>query len=182
MQHGDRKLIVLDRDGVINEDSADYVRTPEDWRPLPGSLAAIARLTAAGYDIAVATNQAGIGHGLYTERALEAIHERMRREALEAGGEIRGIYYCPHRPDDACRCRKPLPGLLQRIAEDFDRALAGVPLVGDKMSDMQAARAVGARPLFVRSGGRDTDARCAEELGIEIFADLGDVVDALLAE
>jgi D-glycero-D-manno-heptose 1,7-bisphosphate phosphatase len=176
------KLIVLDRDGVINADSVAYVKTAAEWHPLPGSLAAIARLNAAGYDVVVATNQSGIARGLFTQSALHDIHAEMRRAAGAAGAEIARIYVCPHGPDEGCDCRKPRPGLLRRVAEDFGRPMQHVPVVGDKLTDVLAARAVGARPIFVRSGGRSTDEAEAVKLGAEVHADLATAVDALLAE
>jgi D-glycero-D-manno-heptose 1,7-bisphosphate phosphatase len=182
LRRGRDKLIVLDRDGVINADSDAYVKSAAEWRPLPGSLAAIARLNAAGYDVVVATNQSGVGRGLFTESALEEIHDAMRREISAAGGNIAAIYVCPHRPEDGCDCRKPQPGLLRRVAEDFELPLQGVPVVGDKLTDVLAARAVGARPIFVRSGGRFADETSAADLGVEVHADLAAAVDALLAE
>ncbi|MBN1240020.1 MAG: D-glycero-beta-D-manno-heptose 1,7-bisphosphate 7-phosphatase [Gammaproteobacteria bacterium] len=176
------RLIVLDRDGVINADSADYIKSAAEWHPLPGSLEAIARLNAAGYDVVVVTNQSGIGRGLFDADALAEIHAAMRAATAAAGGDIAGIYVCPHRPDEGCDCRKPMPGLLRRIEADFDRPLAGVPLIGDKLSDVLAARAVGARPVFVRSGGREDDAARAAGLGAGVHPDLAAAVDALLAE
>ncbi len=176
------RLVILDRDGVINEDSADYVKAAEEWRPLPGSLAAIADLTRAGFEVVVATNQSGVGRGLFDAAELERIHARMRDAVRDAGGSLAGIYYCPHRPEDACTCRKPLPGLLERIGADFGRRLEGVPLVGDKLSDVLAAEAVGARPICVRTGlhGEECDAAAAR--GIEVYADLREAANVLLAE
>ena len=144
-----RPLVILDRDGVINADSDDYVKSPDEWHPLPGSLDAIARLCRAGFDVVVATNQSGIGRGLFTVETLEAIHARMRDAVAAAGGHIAGIYYCPHRPEDGCDCRKPAPGLLRRIAADFGQPLDGVPFVGDKLTDAETALAAGAHPIFV---------------------------------
>jgi D-glycero-D-manno-heptose 1,7-bisphosphate phosphatase len=175
-------LIVLDRDGVINEDSDDYIKSPDEWRALPGSLDAIARLNAAGWRVVVATNQSGVGRGLFSVQTLDAIHDRMKSAVADAGGHISGIYVCPHRPDEGCRCRKPRPGLLERIGEDFGIALAETAVVGDKLTDVLAAQAVGARPLFVASGGRDEDRRRAEELGVDVYADIGSAVEALLRD
>ena len=177
-----RKLIVLDRDGVINADSDDYVKSPDEWRPLPGSLGAIARLTQAGFDVVVATNQSGIGRGLFSTDTLDAIHARMRQAVTAAGGEIRAIYVCPHRPEDDCACRKPRPGLLEQIARDFGRPLAEVPFVGDKLSDVEAAIAAGARPVFLQAPGRAADADQARALGADVYESLAAAVDALLAE
>jgi len=178
----ERKLIVLDRDGVINADSDDYVKSPEEWRPLPGSLDAIARLARAGFDVVVATNQSGVGRGLFSEHALDAIHARMRAEVAAAGGAIKAIYVCPHRPEDDCECRKPRPGLLERIARDFGRPLAGVPFVGDKLSDVEAAVAAGARPIFVMTPERAADVGRARALGAEVYSSLAEAADGLLAE
>lgn len=178
----ERKLIVLDRDGVINADSDTYIKSPEEWRPLPGSVDAIARLERAGFDVVVATNQSGVGRGIFTADALEAIHRRMHADVEAAGGRIAGVYVCPHRPEDGCVCRKPRPGLLRRIAEDFGRPLKGVPFVGDKVSDAEAAVAAGARPVHVRGAFGDPDFERLRELGAEMHSDLASVVDALLAE
>lgn len=176
------RLIVLDRDGVINADSDDYVKSAAEWHPLPGALEAIARLNAAGYDVVVATNQSGVGRGLFDAAALEGIHAAMHAAVAAAGGDIAGVYVCPHAPSDRCECRKPAPGLLRKIEADFGRPLAGVPFVGDKLTDVEAARAVGARPVFVRSGGRADEAARAAAAGVEVHADLAAAVDALLVE
>ena len=179
---GRDRLIVLDRDGVINADSDEYVKSTAEWRPLEGSLAAIARLNAAGFVVVVATNQSGVGRGLLTESVLAEIHDLLRAQATAAGAEIAGIYVCPHRPEEGCECRKPKVGLLRRIEADFGRPLDGVPFVGDKLTDVLAARAVGARPIFVLSGGRDDEAAKAAELGAEVHPTLAAAVDALLSD
>ena len=177
------KLIILDRDGVINEDSDDYIKSPAEWIPIPGSLEAIARLVRAGYRIAVATNQSGIARGLFDLETLERIHGKMCAAVAAAGGEIAAIHFCPHGPDDHCACRKPQPGLLRDIAVRFNTDLAGVPAVGDSLRDLQAARAVGARPMLVRTGKGESTVHRGEGLdGVEIYADLAAVVDALLRE
>jgi D-glycero-D-manno-heptose 1,7-bisphosphate phosphatase len=174
-------LILLDRDGVINYDSDAYIRAPEEWRPLPGSLQAIAALSAHGYRVVVVSNQSGVGRGLFSEATLAAIHAKMTQTIEAAGGALAGIYYCPHRPDDACDCRKPAPGLLHRIARDFGCTLTGVPFVGDKLSDVLAADAVRAQPILVRTGSG------AETLGmlgsrkLEVYDDLADAVRHLLS-
>jgi len=176
------KLIVLDRDGVINHDSEDYIKTPEEWRPLPGSLDAIAALNSAGFRVVVVSNQSGIGRGLFSETELDQIHRKMVSAVQAAGGEIAGIYYCPHRPEDDCDCRKPRPGLLERIKADFDISLAGIPLIGDKTTDLELARRVGARPILVLTGyGQRTLAKL-DETGVEFFADLANAATALIAE
>jgi D-glycero-D-manno-heptose 1,7-bisphosphate phosphatase len=146
------KLIILDRDGVINEDSDAYIKSPEEWVPVPGSLEAIARLNRAGWTVTVATNQSGVGRGLYDLATLERIHERMKAALAAVGGHIDALYYCPHTPADHCACRKPLPGLLESIARDYGVSLAGVPAIGDSLRDLQAAAAVGAQPILVRTG------------------------------
>lgn len=175
-------LVLLDRDGVINHDSPDYIKSPNEWRPLPGSLEAIAALCGAGFRVVVVSNQSGIGRGLFSEAALAAIDAAMRRQIEAAGGRLAGVYYCPHAPAAACDCRKPKPGLLRRVAADFDEALAGVPLIGDKSSDIQAARAVGARPILVRTGqGERTEAELREQ-DLETYRNLAEAAAALLDE
>lgn len=176
------RLIILDRDGVINEDSDDYIKTPEEWLPLPGSLEAIARLTRAKYRVVVATNQSGLGRGLFDASMLARIHEKMHRKVVEAGGRIEAIFFCPHAPEDQCECRKPRPGLFHDIASRLNVDLHGVPAVGDSLRDIQAARVVGARPLLVRTGKGDRAVAAAEGLeGVPVFDDLAAAVDALLA-
>jgi len=146
------KLIILDRDGVINHDSDDFIKSPEEWRPIPGSLEAIARLTQWGYRVVVATNQSGIGRGLFDMGALNAIHDKMMKAVTQAGGRIDAIFFCPHAPDDGCECRKPKAGLLREIAARYNVSLSGVPCVGDSLRDLQAAVAAGAQPVLVLSG------------------------------
>src|SRR5699024_3870799 len=144
------RLVILDRDGVINEDADDYIKSADEWRPIAGSLKAIARLKSAGYTVAVATNQSGIGRGLFDEEALRAMHAKMARLLAGHGdAAIDAIFHCPHTPDAGCQCRKPAPGLLEAIAGHFDIPLAGVPVIGDSTRDMQAASAVAARPMLV---------------------------------
>ena len=177
------KLIILDRDGVINEDSDDYIKSPEEWIPISGSLEAIACLTRAGYRIVVATNQSGVARGLFDLETLQRIHDKMCGDVTAAGGDIAAIFYCPHGPDDGCACRKPRPGLLRDIGARFAIDLSGVPTVGDSLRDIQAAQAVGARPILVRTGkGKNTVRRGDGLAGIEIYADLAAVVDVLLRD
>ncbi len=140
------KLIILDRDGVINQDSDAFVKSPDEWIPIPGSLEAIGRLSHAGWRVVVASNQSGIARGLFSMETLGAIHTRMRQAVAEAGGRIDAIFFCPHGPDEACACRKPLPGMLYDIAHRMDVHLDGVPLVGDSLRDLQAAAAAGCTP------------------------------------
>ncbi len=176
------RLVILDRDGVINEDSDDYIKSPAEWRPLPGSLEAIARLNRNGYRVVVATNQSGIARGLFDLPTLTAIHEKMHRALVEQGGLIEAVFFCPHGPDDECACRKPRPGLLLDIAERLQIRLAGVPAIGDSLRDVQAARAAGAFPILVRTGkGNRTLASGSDELaGVPVFSDLAGAADALL--
>lgn len=178
------RLIVLDRDGVINHDSDAFIKTPAEWVPIDGSLEAIALLTRAGYVVAIATNQSGIGRGLMDRRALSAINRKMRRAVTAAGGNIARIVQCPHRPDEGCDCRKPAPGLLLRLARYFGRSLEGVPVVGDSVRDLEAARAVGARPVLVRTGnGRATEATLrARGETVETYDDLLAAARQLTAE
>lgn len=176
------RWVVLDRDGVINEDSDAYIRSVADWVPVPGSLEAIAALSRAGFRIAVATNQSGVGRGLFTTADLEQIHQVMTSAIESAGGRLAGIYYCPHRPDEGCACRKPRPGLLRAIERASGRALAGVPVIGDKRADLEAGRSVGGRPILVRTGkGLQTERELQDPL-LEVYADLRSAVAALLAE
>lgn len=175
-------MVVLDRDGVINRESADFIKTPDEWIPLPGSLEAIARLTRAGYPVCVATNQSGVGRGLFDLDALDAIHDKMRRAVESAGGDLAGIFFCPHAPDDGCDCRKPRPGLLHQIEQRFGCSLQGSPIVGDSKRDLDAALAAGGRAILVRTGnGRDTEKTLVESNAvIDVFDDLAAVVRDLL--
>jgi D-glycero-D-manno-heptose 1,7-bisphosphate phosphatase len=176
-----KKLIILDRDGVINYDSDDYIKSSAEWIPIPGSLAAIARLTQAGYLIAIASNQSGIARGLYTETTLTQIHQKMLDAIAAAGGRISGVFHCPHQPADQCDCRKPKPGLLQRIARTFDVALTDVPFIGDKQSDIEAAENAGCQPILVRTGYGEQTLAANPHLKILVFADLAEAVNALIA-
>lgn len=153
------RLLILDRDGVINEDSADYVKSPDEWIPLPGSLEAIAALNRAGFTVVVASNQSGLARGYFDEAALEAMHAKFRLQLQEAGGHVDRIEVCPHGPDDDCDCRKPRPGLINRLIGDYSADPADVIVVGDSRRDLEAALAAGARPVLVRTGnGAKTEA------------------------
>jgi D-glycero-D-manno-heptose 1,7-bisphosphate phosphatase len=175
------KLVILDRDGVINRDSGDYIRTPEEWLPLPGSLEAIAKFTQAGYHVVVATNQSGIGRGLFEMATLNAIHERMHRAVAQAGGRIDAVFYCPHAQEANCDCRKPKPGLLEEIGRRFNTELKDVPVIGDALRDLQAAAAVGAQPILVLTGkGEGTQRNGALPAGTKIHADLADAAKAII--
>ena len=146
------KLVILDRDGTINEDRDDYVKSVDEWLPVPGALEAIARLNHAGWHTVIATNQSGLARGLFDMAALNAIHARMNRELAEVGGRIDAIFFCPHGPDDGCRCRKPLPGLFETIGERYGVDLAETHMIGDSLRDLQAGASAGCRPHLVRTG------------------------------
>jgi D-glycero-D-manno-heptose 1,7-bisphosphate phosphatase len=146
------RLVILDRDGVINQESEAFIKTPEEWIPIAGSLAAIARLYKNGYTVVVASNQSGIARHLLNLDTLAAIHGRMKREVEAAGGKIDSIFFCPHGPGDACDCRKPKPGLFRQIAQRYGVRLEGIPMIGDSERDLQAARAVEGRPILVKTG------------------------------
>lgn len=177
-------LVILDRDGVINADSPEYIKSPAEWLPLPGSLEAIASFTAAGWQVAVASNQSGVARGLFDRATLAAVNARMEAAIQAAGGALTGIFFCPHGPDDGCDCRKPRPGLLLQIADRLGVDLRNVPVIGDSGRDLAAAEAVGARPILVLTGnGRETLAkRSAEGRATEHYADLREAAGALLAE
>jgi D-glycero-D-manno-heptose 1,7-bisphosphate phosphatase len=147
-----RPLIILDRDGVINHDSDQYIKTPDEWEPISGSVEAIAELCHEGWQVFVATNQSGLARGLFDLPTLHAIHRKMNDAIEEAGGELAGIFFCPHGPDAGCLCRKPAPGLLQDISRRLGRPLSGVPVVGDSLRDLTAAQMVGAQPCLVLTG------------------------------
>jgi D-glycero-D-manno-heptose 1,7-bisphosphate phosphatase len=167
------KLVILDRDGTINHDSDQHIKSPEEWKPIPGSLEAIARLSQAGYRVVVATNQSGIGRGLFDTASLNAIHDAMQRAVHRAGGRIDAIFFCPHAGETECGCRKPKPGMLLEIGRRMNTPLAGVPMVGDALRDLQAAAAAGARPVLVLTGkGRATRDAGGLPSGTEVFADL----------
>lgn len=167
-----RRLVILDRDGVINRDSDAFIKSPDEWEALPGSLEAIGMLSAAGFDVAVATNQSGIGRKLLDRPALEAIHDKMRREARAHGGDIGKIEYCPHHPDDQCDCRKPEPGLLLKLSRSYGVPLENVLIIGDSLRDIDAARAVGGRPILVLTGNGKKTASELGERDVEIYPDL----------
>jgi D-glycero-D-manno-heptose 1,7-bisphosphate phosphatase len=177
------KLIILDRDGVINEDSDDYIKSPEEFVPLPGSLEAIARLNGAGYTVVVASNQSGVARGLFSMATLEAIHVKLKRLLDAAGGQLDGIWFCPHGPDDACECRKPKPGLLHEIGRAWNVDLHDTVVVGDSLRDLQAAQSVGARAVLVRTGkGLRTLAKGEGLDGIPVYDSLAAWVEALLTQ
>lgn len=175
------KLIILDRDGVINEDSDNYIKSPDEFIPIPGSLEAIARLNHAGYLVVVATNQSGIARGLFNMDTLTQIHDKLKRLLSAYGGRIDGIFFCPHGPEDHCHCRKPQAGLYEEIAQRLDTDLFAVPAVGDSLRDLQAAQVVGASPILVRTGkGERTIAKGEGLDDIPVYTDLAEYVDQLL--
>jgi len=175
------KLVILDRDGVINHDSDAYIKSPDEWRPIAGSLEAIARLTREGYRVVVATNQSGVARGLFDMDTLGKIHAKMVEAVRAKGGEIDSIFFCPHGPDDGCRCRKPAPGLYEEIADRLKVSLEGVYAVGDSERDIVSARAVAARPVLVRTGKGERTLRKHKSLdGVPVFPDLAAFVDGLL--
>ncbi|AZY48249.1 D-glycero-beta-D-manno-heptose 1,7-bisphosphate 7-phosphatase [Bordetella avium] len=177
------KLIILDRDGVINRDSEAFVKSPDEWIALPGSLEAIARLTQADWTVVVATNQSGLARGLFDMDTLNAIHIKMRRELAALGGSIDAIFLCPHGPDEGCNCRKPLPGMMRDIARRYAIELDGVPAVGDSLRDLQAAASAGCSPWLVLTGnGEKTRSKGHLPDGTRICANLAEVVDLLLLD
>ncbi len=174
------KLVILDRDGTINEDSDQYIKSPSEWQPIPGSVEAIARLTQGGWRMVVATNQSGIARGLFDMATLNAIHAKMHRAVNQAGGRIDAIFFCPHAADANCECRKPKPGLLREIASRMDVELEGVPMIGDSLRDVEAAAAVGAKPYLVLTGkGKKTREAGGLPQGTEVFADLAAIAARL---
>lgn len=174
------KLIILDRDGVINQDSDDYVKTLDEWIEIPGSAKAIADLYKAGYQIAVATNQSGIARNYFTEETLAAMHKKMSALVEEQGGQIATIKYCPHGPDDHCDCRKPLAGLVTQIEEELNISAEGAYLVGDSLRDLEAGVVKGCKPVLVLTGkGEKTQSKTLPE-GTEIFDDLAGFVNSIL--
>ncbi len=177
-------LIILDRDGVINNESDEHIKSPDEWVPIPGSLEAIARLSRADYRVVVVTNQSGIAKGLFDIDMLNRIHARMLERVRQKGGEIDAIFFCPHGPDDLCACRKPRPGMLVDLAGRLKINLAAVPAVGDSLRDLQAARAAGAMPILVRSGkGEVTESQLigTECASTPVFDDLSAFVGALVS-
>lgn len=177
-----QRLIILDRDGVINHDSPDYIKSAKEWRPIDASLEAIARLTHADYRVIVATNQSGVRRGLFDYADLFAIHDKMTRMVAELGGRIDGIFFCPHTPQDNCSCRKPNPGMLDEIALRLQVDLSAVPFVGDSLSDVEAATSAGAQPVLVRTGnGEIAESQLETKLSdTQVFNNLAEVVGFLL--
>lgn len=179
------KLVILDRDGTINADSDDFVKTADEWVPLPGSLEAIARLNHAGWHVVVVSNQSGLGRGLFDVASLNAMHSKMHKLLAAHGGRIDAVFYCPHSPDEACTCRKPLPGLFEQVGERYGIDLKGVPCVGDSLRDVQAGAVVGCEPHLVLTGKgaqfRGMSLPGTFPPGTVVHADLGEFADALIA-
>jgi D-glycero-D-manno-heptose 1,7-bisphosphate phosphatase len=177
------KLVILDREGVVNRSVEGYVLTPEQWEPLPGSLDAIARLQHAGFSVAVATNQAALSRGLFDMSTLNAIHRRMARLAEAAGGRIDAIAVCPHSPEQDCRCRKPRPGMLLELIDRFGVSPGQTSMIGDRMADIQAGVVAGCRTFLVRSGsGRETEDSGQVPSQVAVCDDLADATRQLLSD
>ena len=175
------KLVILDRDGVINHDSPSYIKSPDEWKPIARSLDAIAQLTQADFRVVVATNQSGVGRGLFDMATLNAIHDKMHRAVGQAGGRIDAVFYCPHPMEANCGCRKPKPGLLEDISRRFNTSLQDVPCIGDQLRDLQAAAAIGAQPILVLTGkGAKTQREGGLPPNTRVYADLADAVKPLV--
>lgn len=183
MATSDIKLIILDRDGVINYDSDNYIKSPEEWVPIPGSLEAIAKLNRARYKVAIATNQSGIGRGYYDLQMLEKMHQKMDKLLAEINAKVDYIRFCPHTPDDNCFCRKPRPGMLLEIAKNFNQPAEEVIFIGDTASDRQAAKAANMNFVLMKTGKGESTFKSlneAEQKSISVFPSLEFFVEALL--
>jgi len=177
------KLIILDRDGVINHDSTEYIKSVDEWQAIPGSLQAISNLSRNGYRIVVATNQAGLARGKLNIESLNAIHRKMQNHLLQFGGKIEAIFFCPHGPNDGCKCRKPKPGLYTDIARRLNVLLDEVYAVGDSLTDVDAAISAGARPILVKTGNGQLIVDKGEvPENVPVYDDLAEFVDTLLAQ
>ena len=180
------RLVLLDRDGVINEDSDNYIRSADEWIPIPGSIDAIARLSQAGFTVGVCTNQSGLGRGYFSEAELTAMHRKMCALVGTAGGIVNGIFFCPHLPDANCDCRKPRPGLIDQAAAAFNTSAKNAPFVGDSIKDLQAAVARDCQPILVKTGkGENSAAQLSQHASLShtrVFDKLSDFVDDLLSQ
>lgn len=175
------KLIILDRDGVINHDSPQFIKSPDEWKPIPGSLEAIARLNQAGYRVVVASNQSGLGRGLFDMATLNSINNKMHKSLAQFGGRIDAIFFCPHAAEAQCGCRKPAFGMFEEIATRYGVKLKGVPAVGDSHRDLACAAGVGAQPILVLTGkGQHTQEQGDLPPKTLVFADLARATDHLL--
>jgi D-glycero-D-manno-heptose 1,7-bisphosphate phosphatase len=176
------KLVILDRDGVINYDSPHFIKNPDEWKPIPGSLEAIALLNQSGYRVALATNQSGISRGLFDMATLNAIHDKMHRALGQFGGRIDALFYCPHSAEDNCECRKPKPGMIEEISRRFAIDLKGVFSVGDSLRDLQASAALGAQCILVKTGkGEKTLADGGLPENTWVCADLAEAAQRIIA-
>ncbi len=180
------KLVILGRDGILNEYRDDHVKAPEEWRSVPGAMEAVARLNHAGWHVVVATNQAGIGRGMIDMAAVNAIHARMYRELAAVGARVDAVFFCPHTPEDRCDCRKPLPGMMRDIGERYGVDLRHVPMVADTLRDLLAAQAAGCEPHLVLTGraaalADDQLRQTLEQVqGTQVHADLGAFAEFLM--
>ncbi len=185
MMTGNMKLVILDRDGTINEDSAEFVKAPEEWAPLPGALEAIARLNHAGWHVVIASNQSGLGRGLFDVAMLNAVHAKMNKMLAAVGGRIDAVFYCPHTTDDKCRCRKPGPGLFEQIGERYGVDLGDVPMAGDAVRDLIAGATAGCEPHLVLTGKgaayRNRPLADTFPAATRVHADLAAFADFLIA-
>lgn len=175
------RFILLDRDGVINRDSDDFIKNPDQWLPIPGSLEAIGELSQNGYRIVVISNQSGISRGLLGLDALDEIHNKMHRAVDGYGGKIEAVYFCPHGPEDWCDCRKPKPGLLKRFASDYRVDLRPIPFIGDSYRDIQAGLLAGASPFLVKTGKGLATLKAHPEINVPVFEDLYDTAQFILS-
>lgn len=181
VNESDMPFIILDRDGVINYDSDEYIKSPDEWLPIPGSLEAIAQLNRAGFRVLVATNQSGIARGYYDLEMLSLIHEKFIQELISVGGYVEEIFFCPHHPDHDCYCRKPKPGLLYDMREKYQIDLTNTFFIGDSHGDVRAAQLAGCMPLLVRTGnGNITLANYPALASVPNFPDLAHAVDYVL--
>ncbi len=176
-----KKLIILDRDGVINYESTEYIKTPAEWQAIPGSLQAITRLNQSGYQVVIVTNQSGVGRGYYDLDTLSRIHKKLKNALAEVGGHVDDIFFCPHRPDENCICRKPKPYFFYEIKKKYQVNLADIFFIGDSLTDVEVARLVGCQPILVLTGkGQKTLNDNPQLKEIVIFPDLSQAVDHIL--
>ena len=182
------KIVILDRDGVINHDSDAYVKNVDEWLPIPNSCEAIAKLRNNGFKVYIATNQSGLGRGYFSQTELDEMHQKMTSLVAKAGGEITGIFYCPHAPEDNCDCRKPLPGLFSQIREHSNVDLAGAPIIGDSIRDLEAGVAAGCTPILVRTGkGENSETKLAQHDNVliqqaTVFNNLAEAAEEIIKQ
>lgn len=176
------RYVILDRDGTINIDSDAFIKAPEEWLPLPGSLEAIALLNRRGFKVVVISNQSGVARGLFDLATLEAIHAKMKQMVKDAGGDIEAIYFCPHGPNDVCDCRKPKDGLFRRFAVDYSADLSQIFAVGDSFRDLQAAESSGAKPVLVKTGKGENTLNKHSELNCPVFDNLYDAANFIVTQ